>query len=98
MVADGASANRKFFASHSIEEHKKSDITFKAPNITLLGNFVYFMCEVPHLMKTTRNAWSNSRAKGTRHLEVCTCTIAIARISCYIYARTMVKKSSGHTL
>ena len=33
MVADGASANRKFFASHSIEEHKKSDITFKAPNI-----------------------------------------------------------------
>ena len=96
MVADGASANRKIFASHSIE-HKKSDITFKAPNITLPGNFVYFMCNVPHLMKTTRNAWSNSRAKGTPHLEVCTCTIAIARISCYIYDRT-VKKSSGHTL
>ena len=70
MVSDGASSNRKFFASHAIEEHKKSGVTFKAPNIALPGNFVYFMCDVPHLMKTTRNAWNNSTANGTHHLEV----------------------------
>ena len=70
MVCDGASTNRKFFASHAIKEHMKSGVTFKAPNITLPGNFVYFMCDVPHLMKTTRNAWSFSTANGTRHLEV----------------------------
>ncbi|XP_065891694.1 uncharacterized protein [Dysidea avara] len=69
MVADGASSNRKFFACHSIEKYKKMCITYKAPNLTLPGQFVYFMVDVLHLMKTTRNAWSNSQAKGTRHLE-----------------------------
>ena len=68
-VSDGASCNRRFFAS-AIAKHKKSGVTFKAPNIALPGNFVYFICDVPHLMKTTRNAWSNSTANGTRHLEV----------------------------
>ena len=71
VVSDGASSNRKFFASHAIEQYKKSGVTFKAPNISLPGNFVFFMCDVPHLIKTTRNAWSNSTTNGTRHLEVC---------------------------
>jgi len=70
VVSDGASSIRRFFASHAIAEHKKSGVTFKAPNIDLPGNFVYFICDVPHLMKTARNAWSNSTANGTRHLEV----------------------------
>ena len=69
----GASSNRKFFASHAIEEHKKSGVTFKARNIALPGNFVYFMCDVPHLMKTTRNTWNNSTAngRGTVLLNIC---------------------------
>ena len=55
---------------HKIEEHTKSDVTYKAPNIYLPEKFIYFMCDVPHLIKTVRNAWANSRANGTRHLEV----------------------------
>ena len=73
IVADGATSNRKFFTMHTIEEHQKSSVTYKAPNIFLPGNFVYFMCDVPHLLKTVRNAWSNSRHNGTRHLEVKNC-------------------------
>jgi len=68
VVSDGASSNQRFFASHAIAEHKKSGLTFKTPNIALPGNFVYFICNVSHLMKTARNAWSNSTANGARHL------------------------------
>ena len=45
---------------HSIEEHNKSAITFRAPNTTLPGNFANFMCNVPHLMKTFDIASVNS--------------------------------------
>jgi len=44
VVSDGASSNRRFFASHAIEEYKKSGVIFKAPNIALPG---YFICDVP---------------------------------------------------
>lgn len=58
---------------HKVEEYVKSDVTYKARNIYVLENFVYFMCDAPHLIKTVRNAWSNSRVNGTRHLEVKCC-------------------------
>ena len=35
----------------------KLDIHFVKTNI-----IIYFICDVPHLMKTTRNCWSNSFA------------------------------------
>ena len=94
MVADGASSNRKFFAYHAIQEYKKTGLTYKAPNLTLPGRFVYFMVDIPHLMKTTRNAWSNSQARGTRHLEV---TIHVhLTYGEFNICRTMGRKSSGH--
>ena len=92
MVADGASSNRKFFACHSIEKYKKMGITYKAPNLTLPGQFVYFMVDVPHLMKTTRNAWSNSQAKGTRHLEV-----IILEYSISLFVTGFSKRGLPHT-
>ena len=70
VVADGATGNRRFFSLHKIAKYQKSDVTYKAPNIYLQEKFVYFMCDVPHLIKTVRNAWCNSRDNGTRHLEV----------------------------
>jgi len=30
----------RFFASHAMEEYKKSGVTFKGPNISLPGNFI----------------------------------------------------------
>ena len=70
-------------------------ITYKAPNLTLAGQFVYFMVDVPHLMKTTRNAWSSSQAKGTCHLEVIILEYSISLFHDMV-SRIMVKKSNGH--
>ena len=38
--------------------------------IKLLIRYVYFICDVPHLIKTIRNAWSHSSYTGTRLLTV----------------------------
>ena len=70
VVADGASTNRRFFKMHSIDKYKKGKITYKAPNLSQPEEFIYFVPDVPHLIKTVRNAWYNSRYNGTRHLEV----------------------------
>ena len=71
IVADGASNNRKFFRMHKIPQFQCSGITYKAPNITKPGSFVYFIADPPHLIKTVRNAWHNSQANGSRSLVVC---------------------------
>ena len=46
VVADGASANRRFFRLHSIDEYKKSGVTYLAPNICRApGDKVYFIAD-----------------------------------------------------
>jgi len=70
VVANGASTNRKFFRLHKIFEHQKSGITYKAPNISDPGRFVYFTADAPHVLKTVRNTWYNSQANSTRNLVV----------------------------
>ena len=32
--------------------------------------YIWFMSDICHLVKTTRNCWENSSKNGTRHLEV----------------------------
>lgn len=70
IVADGASVNRKFFTLNSLPQYKKSGVTYVVPNICLPGNFIYFIADVPCLIKTVRNAWHNSQANRSRHLKV----------------------------
>ena len=71
VTADGASPNRKFFKLHKIDKLVKSGITYVAPNVCCKpGNYVYFMADVPHLIKTVRNAWYNSQLERSRHLVV----------------------------
>ena len=71
VVADGASANRRFFRLHAIEEYKKCGITYLAPNICHApGDKVYFIADPPHLIKTIRNAWHNSQHNRSHHLIV----------------------------
>lgn len=96
MVADGASNNRRFFRSHSVSKYLKSGVTYKAPNIFLPGEFVYFVADPPHLIKTVRNAWYNSRSNGPRHLEVYK-LIYNLQVMHFILCRTMEWKSSGLT-
>ena len=60
MTAEGASPNRKLFKMHQASK-KPSEIVYKTPNpYSLDGQDIYFISDVPHLIKTTRNCWSNS--------------------------------------
>ena len=38
----------------------------------ITGTDIYFFSDVPHLIKTTRNAWANSTEKGTWNLMIST--------------------------
>ena len=60
ITCDGASPNRKFFQMHTTPK-RKGAVTYKTRNpYSPDGSDVYFMSDVPHLIKTTRNCWSNS--------------------------------------
>lgn len=63
FCCDGASPNRKFYVMHG-----KSGLTYKTPNPFCEGRDVFFICDVPHLIKTTRNCWANSFATSTHEL------------------------------
>ena len=58
LVSDGASPNRKFYRLH--EKDNSTGISFKTTNPFAPERDMYFICDVPHLMKTTRNNWENS--------------------------------------
>lgn len=66
FACDGASANRKFYRMHGGEG------VYKTPNpYSDEERDIYFFADIPHLMKTTRNCWSNSFAhRYTRCLWV----------------------------
>lgn len=70
LVCDGASPNRKFFKMHCIDD---KELTYKVKNIYADGDRpIFFVSDVPHLLKTTRNSWANSHAhSNSRKLWVC---------------------------
>ena len=54
---DGASPSRKFFKMH----RKGKELAYKIKNpYSGDSRDIYFYCDVPHLIKITRNCWSNS--------------------------------------
>ena len=66
ITADGASPNRKFFRMHG------DGLVYKAYNPYADPKEkrpVFFICDPPHLMKTTRNCWSHSSSSGTRLMK-----------------------------
>jgi len=70
VTADGSSPNRKFFQMHA--GVGDASPTFKTRNIyAKRERWLYFICDPPHLIKTTRNCWSHSGWNGTRHMTVC---------------------------
>ena len=60
FACDGATPNRKFSKMHA----NGNKLVYKTPNIYSSdpGDEIYFFSDVPHLVKTTRNCWSNSFA------------------------------------
>lgn len=39
--------------------------------------YVYFICDIPHLLKTVRNCWSHPSFNGSRLLQVSVLTITV---------------------
>ena len=76
MTADGASCNRKFMSMLQQSGAKKSassdGIVYQIDNIYAPDNRpIFLFSDVPHLIKTTRNCWSNSFAhRNSRKLWV----------------------------
>ena len=68
ITADGASANRKFFRLHREPSGSNvcNGVVYKTTNVHATKREVYFMSDVPHLLKTVRNCWEKSRFGGTR--------------------------------
>ena len=75
MTADGASPNRKFFNLHKTKskENTVNGSVFWTLNPWDWSRKIYFVCDVPHLIKTTKNNLENSHGnKKTRNLIVST--------------------------
>lgn len=70
LVCDGGKPNRKFLHNHFTKEGTRNGIAYKVRNMYDPQKFIYFMSDVPHLIKTTRNCWANSSSKGTRYMWV----------------------------
>jgi hypothetical protein len=70
MVSDGMSTNRKFFKFHKHNTNTKNGVVYKVRNLCDPSRTIWFMSDVCHLLKTTRNCWEHSSKNGTRHLEV----------------------------
>ena len=61
-TCDGASPNRKFFRMHG----PTNELVYKTTNIysSAESRPLFFLSDVPHLIKTVRNCWANSFAHG----------------------------------
>jgi hypothetical protein len=60
LTGDKASPNQKFFSLHG-KASGESSVTYKVPNpYTKEDRPIFFISDVPHLIKTVRNCWSNS--------------------------------------
>jgi len=72
ITSDGNSPNRKFYRICGIDNVKP---VYKTPNPYASGHNIYFFCDPPHLLKTTRNNFANSYAhSNTRTLWVSSTT------------------------
>ena len=70
FVCDGAKPNRKFLKSLGRESEMKHGVVYKTINRFCQERYIYFMSDVPHLIKTTRNCWYSSKSGGTRYMWV----------------------------
>ena len=73
FACDGAKSNRKFLKSLGKESEMKRGVVYKTVNRFCQERNIYFMSDVPRLIKNTRNCWYSSESGGARFMRVCTC-------------------------
>lgn len=70
ITSDGASSNRKFYKLLGGESNDDKP-QHKCKNIFSGSGYIYFNCDAPHLLKTTRNNFENSNwSRKSRNLMV----------------------------
>ena len=69
-MCDGAKPNRKFLKGLGCKSEMKEGVVYKTVNRYCQERNIYFISDVPHLIKTTRNFWYASKASGTRYMWV----------------------------
>ena len=61
IIGDGVSQNCKLFRMHQLANKSTSTVTHKVRNpYSKEDRNLFFFVDVPHLLKTVRNCWSNS--------------------------------------
>ena len=65
VTSDGASSNRSFYR---LLCGKEMPIPFKVRNLEAPWRFIFLFCDVPHLIKTLRNALYSSGTNSVRYL------------------------------
>ena len=72
LTSDGAKPNRRFYQLCQEQSQSRStSVPYKTNNPFREEGEVFFFCDAPHLLKTTRNCFSNSFAHSkSRMLQV----------------------------
>jgi hypothetical protein len=85
VTADGAAANRKFFRLHKDPSgyNEANGVVYKARNIYAPEREVYFVSDVPHLIKTVQNCWERSHFGGPRLMLVRIILMMMVHATCY---------------
>ncbi len=74
LTCDGAKPNRRLFR---MLQHQKTTV-YKTFNPFRVQEELYFICDVPHLLKTSRNCFSNSFAHSkSRNMQVSCCQLLL---------------------
>ena len=89
VVCDGASPNRNFFRLHG--KATGTDPVHKVKNVFAPDRWIYFLSDVPHLIKTLRNCLWHSKPDGTRSMWNGRC-LEWSHISKIVSEQSMVTK------
>ena len=76
LTCDGASPNHGFFKLHGNDDNVKHGVVYRTKNIYAPdGRYIYFISDVPHLIKTSRNCWLGCYVGGPRYMQVLVCIL-----------------------
>ena len=71
LTSDGAKPNRRFYKMCQQQKEKTESVHYKTFNPFQEDKEVFFFCDVPHLLKTARNCFSNSFSHSqSRQMQV----------------------------
>lgn len=80
LTSDGGKPNRRFYRLCQ-QKMKKGSLPYKTTNPYRAATELYFFCDAPHLLKTTRNCFSNSfshsksRRMMVKYISTIACTL-----------------------